>query len=92
MRIISSRTLVGALLPPENAVGNFVKIVQRVPVKILFDDPPDSDMSLGPGMSVIPWVRTSTFTLPVMVLWAGALVLAVLATLGLFRVIAHLRN
>jgi hypothetical protein len=37
-------------------------------------------------------VRTSTFTLPVMVLWAGALVLAVLATLGLFRVIAHLRN
>lgn len=81
-----------SLLPPENAVGNFVKIVQRVPVKILFDDPPDSDMSLGPGMSVIPWVRTSTFTLPVMVLWAGALVLAVLATLGLFRVIAHLRN
>jgi membrane fusion protein (multidrug efflux system) len=81
-----------SLLPPENAVGNFVKVVQRVPVKILFDDPPDSDMSLGPGMSVIPWVRTSTFTLPVMVLWAGALVLAVLATLGLFRVIAHLRN
>jgi membrane fusion protein, multidrug efflux system len=45
-----------SLLPPENATGNYVKIVQRVPVKIVMDDPP-SDVSLGPGMSVVPTVR-----------------------------------
>ena len=81
-----------SLLPPENAVGNFVKVVQRVPVKILFDDPPDSGLSLGPGMSVVPAVRVSGFTLAPALLWAGALVLAVLATMGLVRVIAHLRD
>ena len=41
-----------ALLPPENATGNFVKIVQRVPVKILIDDFDDIPGRLGPGMSV----------------------------------------
>jgi membrane fusion protein (multidrug efflux system) len=46
-----------SLLPPENATGNYVKIVQRVPVKIVMDDPP-SDVALGPGMSVVPVVRT----------------------------------
>jgi len=45
-----------SLLPAENATGNFVKIVQRVPIKIVFDQPPD--VLLGPGMSVIPTVRT----------------------------------
>src|SRR5262245_26526790 len=44
-----------SLLPAENATGNFVKIVQRVPVKIIMDDPP-SDVALGPGMSVVPTV------------------------------------
>jgi membrane fusion protein (multidrug efflux system) len=44
-----------SLLPPENATGNYVKIVQRVPVKIVFDAPPD--VYLGPGMSVIPTVK-----------------------------------
>ncbi len=43
-----------SLLPAENATGNYVKIVQRVPVKILFDEPPD--VPLGPGMSVVPSV------------------------------------
>jgi membrane fusion protein (multidrug efflux system) len=81
-----------SMLPPENAVGNFVKVVQRVPVKILFDDPPVPDLTLGPGMSVIPSVRTSAFALPAMALWIGALVLALLTTLGLARVIAHLQN
>jgi membrane fusion protein (multidrug efflux system) len=38
-------------LPPENATGNYVKVVQRVPVKIVFDAPPD--VYLGPGMSVV---------------------------------------
>jgi membrane fusion protein, multidrug efflux system len=45
-----------SLLPPENATGNYVKIVQRVPVKIVIDDPP-ADVALGPGMSVVPSVR-----------------------------------
>jgi membrane fusion protein, multidrug efflux system len=44
-----------SLLPAENATGNYVKIVQRVPVKIVFDKPPD--VSLGPGMSVVPTVK-----------------------------------
>jgi membrane fusion protein, multidrug efflux system len=45
-----------SLLPPENATGNYVKIVQRVPVKLILENPP-SDVSLGPGMSVVPTVR-----------------------------------
>jgi membrane fusion protein, multidrug efflux system len=45
-----------SLLPAENATGNYVKIVQRVPVKIVMDDPP-TDVTLGPGMSVVPTVR-----------------------------------
>jgi membrane fusion protein, multidrug efflux system len=40
----------------ENATGNYVKIVQRVPVKLVMDDPP-TDVALGPGMSVVPTVR-----------------------------------
>jgi len=44
-----------SLLPAENATGNYVKIVQRVPVKIMFDEPPD--VLLGPGMSVVPTVK-----------------------------------
>ena len=81
-----------SLLPPENAVGNFVKIVQRVPVKILFDETPDPALSLGGGMSVVPEVRTSTFSAPSALLWLVAVVLAVLATLGLARVVAHVRD
>lgn len=47
-----------SLLPAENATGNYVKIVQRVPVKIVMDDPP-TDVTLGPGMSVEPTVRVN---------------------------------
>jgi membrane fusion protein (multidrug efflux system) len=43
-----------SLLPAENATGNYVKVVQRVPVKIVFDKPPN--VELGPGMSVVPRV------------------------------------
>ncbi len=46
-----------SLFPPENATGNYIKVVQRVPVKIVFDDPPDVQLALGPGMSVSPTVR-----------------------------------
>jgi membrane fusion protein (multidrug efflux system) len=45
-----------SLLPAENATGNFVKVVQRVPVKIVFDEQP-TDMMLVPGMSVVPTVH-----------------------------------
>ncbi|HEY0430701.1 MAG TPA: HlyD family secretion protein, partial [Pyrinomonadaceae bacterium] len=45
-----------SLLPPENATGNYVKVVQRVPVKIKFDEPPDPKHLLAPGMSVTPEV------------------------------------
>ena len=46
-----------SLLPPENAVGNFVKVVQRVPVKIVFDEPlNNSELDIAPGMSVEPKV------------------------------------
>jgi len=44
-----------SLLPAENATGNYVKVVQRVPVKIVFDKPPD--VAIGPGMSVLPSVK-----------------------------------
>ena len=43
-----------SLLPAENATGNYVKVVQRVPVKVTFDQRPD--VELGPGMSVVPTV------------------------------------
>lgn len=46
-----------SLFPPENAVGSFVKIVQRIPVKIVFDEPIDSQYTIVPGMSAVPKVR-----------------------------------
>jgi membrane fusion protein (multidrug efflux system) len=45
------------LLPPENATGNFVKVVQRVPVKIVFDEPLANLERLWPGESVEPKVN-----------------------------------
>jgi membrane fusion protein (multidrug efflux system) len=44
-----------ALLPPDNATGNFTKVVQRIPVKIALDD---TSIELRPGMSVIPTIAT----------------------------------
>ncbi len=48
-----------SLLPPENATGNYVKVVQRIPVKIVLDRGQNKDHALRPGMSVEPkvWVR-----------------------------------
>ena len=46
-----------ALLPPDNATGNFTKVVQRVPVKIVFTEPPDAAHPLRAGMSVNAVVR-----------------------------------
>ena len=46
------------MFPPENAVGSFVKIVQRIPVKIVFDDEIDkNEYNIVSGMSVVPKVR-----------------------------------
>jgi membrane fusion protein, multidrug efflux system len=50
-----------ALLPPENATGNFVKVVQRIPVKILVDQKPGSQAVLRPGMNVEVKIKTSSW-------------------------------
>lgn len=47
-----------SLLPPENATGNYVKVVQRIPVRIRFDKDQDANHQLRPGMSVVPVVFT----------------------------------
>lgn len=47
------------LLPPQNATGNYVKVVQRVPVRISIDGPNLKKYVLGPGMSVVPTVRVA---------------------------------
>ena len=48
-----------SLLPPENATGNYVKVVQRIPVKIVFEPGETKTHDLRPGMSVTPkvWIR-----------------------------------
>ncbi|MCX5829383.1 MAG: HlyD family secretion protein [Deltaproteobacteria bacterium] len=51
-----------SLLPPENATGNFVKVVQRIPVKIIMESPFDPDHPLWPGLSVVPTVDVSRGT------------------------------
>jgi membrane fusion protein, multidrug efflux system len=59
-KIDSIQTGTGArfsLLPAENATGNYVKVIQRMPVKITFVDPAPAGIRLGPGMSVVPTVR-----------------------------------
>ncbi|MBR1942951.1 HlyD family secretion protein [bacterium] len=45
-----------SLFPPENAVGSYIKVVQRIPVKIIFDED-ISDYTIAPGMSVVPRVK-----------------------------------
>jgi membrane fusion protein (multidrug efflux system) len=47
-----------ALLPPDNATGNFTKVVQRIPVKIALDGRDNALIALRPGMSVIPTIET----------------------------------
>jgi len=51
-----------SLFPPENATGNFVKVVQRIPVRIMIDSPFDPEYPLWPGMSVIPYVDVTVNT------------------------------
>jgi membrane fusion protein (multidrug efflux system) len=68
-----------SLLPPENATGNYVKVVQRVPVKILFDEPLPQNKTLGPGLSVTPTVQVSSFSIPRFVIAIVAVILAIVA-------------
>ena len=70
-----------SLLPPENATGNYVKVVQRVPVKILFDEPLPAAHTIGPGLSVTPDVRVSAFALPE---WAIGLLTLILTGIAQF--------
>jgi membrane fusion protein, multidrug efflux system len=49
-----------SLLPPENATGNYVKVVQRVPVRLRFDPGQDPDHRLRPGLSVVPKVNVKS--------------------------------
>ena len=70
-----------SLLPPENAVGNFVKVVQRVPVKILFNGLSETNRVLGPGMSVVPSVRVRNFEVPAWILFVLAAVIGILAVI-----------
>jgi membrane fusion protein (multidrug efflux system) len=53
-----------SLLPAENATGNFVKVVQRIPVKIVIDTPFDPEYPLWPGKSVVPEVDVTRKTGP----------------------------
>ncbi len=76
-----------SLLPPENATGNFVKVVQRVPVKIVFDEPLPAGHVIGPGLSVTPSVQVSEFAVPA---WLVALVAVVMVgvAVSIFRLVA----
>jgi membrane fusion protein (multidrug efflux system) len=71
-----------SLLPPENATGNFVKVVQRVPVKIIFDEPLPADHTIGPGLSVTPSVQVSSFDFPDWAIALIAIVLAIVSAIG----------
>ncbi|HVU09335.1 MAG TPA: HlyD family secretion protein [Verrucomicrobiae bacterium] len=81
-----------SLLPPENATGNYVKVIQRVPVKILFDEALPADHTIGPGLSVTPNVRVSSFDVPVWVVGLLAVILAIGAAIGFRSVLNRKLN
>ena len=78
-----------SLLPPENATGNYVKVVQRVPVKLVFNQQPDAGLPLGPGESVVPTVKVQDFHYSPLAL---ALVLAIVTGLALLILFAPVRK
>jgi membrane fusion protein (multidrug efflux system) len=71
-----------SLLPPENATGNYVKVVQRVPVKIVLDDQQNLQRVLGPGMSVVPTVYVGGEVGAAWKVAIGAIILAAGVILG----------
>jgi membrane fusion protein, multidrug efflux system len=78
-----------SLLPPENATGNYVKVVQRVPVKLVFNKQPDAGLPLGPGESVMPTVKVQDFHYSPLAL---AVVLAIVTGLALLILFAPARK
>lgn len=73
-----------SLLPPENATGNFVKVVQRVPVKIVFDEQPAVQQVLGPGMSAVPDIAVkSSFVSAVIVIVGTSIAIFLVVTAAL---------
>jgi membrane fusion protein, multidrug efflux system len=80
-----------SLLPPENATGNYVKVVQRVPVKIVLDTPADPQHVLGPGMSVEPYVQVVSGPGVVIKVITGAVLAISLAIIGVALWIRKIR-
>ena len=81
-----------SLIPPENAVGNYVKVVQRVPVKIVFDHLPAVQQVLGPALSVVPSVTIREWHIPVVVMPLVALLLAAALTFLGWRLLGRRRE
>jgi RND family efflux transporter, MFP subunit len=81
-----------SLLPPENATGNYVKVVQRVPVKIVLDEQPDVQRVLGPGMSVVPSVAVTDGAGVVFKVTSIAIILAAGVVVGAALWIRRLRE
>jgi membrane fusion protein (multidrug efflux system) len=80
------------LLPPENATGNYVKVVQRVPVKIILDEKEQMQRVLGPGMSVVPTVAVDHGTEAAFVIAIIAVVLAAGVIFGAALWISRVRR
>jgi len=81
-----------SLLPPENATGNYVKVVQRVPVKIVLDEQPDVQRALGPGMSVVPTVTVGDGAGSILTIVSIAILLAVGVVVGAALWIGRVRR
>jgi len=81
-----------SLLPPENATGNYVKVVQRVPVKIVLDEKQQVQRVLGPGMSVVPSVAVSDGAGVVFKLASVAIILAAGVIVGAALWIRRIRK
>src|SRR5437763_10508041 len=81
-----------SLLPPENATGNYVKVVQRVPVKIVLDDQQNLQRVLGPGMSVVPTVYVGGEVGAAWKVAIGAIILAAGVILGAVVWIGRVRR
>ncbi len=81
-----------SLVPPENATGNYVKVVQRVPVKIVFDEQPEVERTLGPGMSAVPDVRVSGVLGPAIKVGIVTAILVFLVVIGAALWIGRVRS
>ena len=81
-----------SLLPPENATGNFVKVVQRVPVKIVFDEQPEVQQVLGPGMSAVPDVAIKSSAFSILLVLGLAALAVLLVVVGAFWWLARARQ